>query len=133
MAKPGAMIYWEVFDTLDRMKPEKVKLLLTAIRNLAQRGESPDFGNDEALNLVWPMIQQRIRNDAERYEAIREARAEAGRKGGNSRAENAKQTQANEANATFAKQTQASQANNNNNNNNNNYNYNSNYNNNVNQ
>ena len=40
---PGIMLYWEMFDVLDRVKPEKVKILLQAMRNLAQHGVLPDF------------------------------------------------------------------------------------------
>lgn len=99
--KPGVMLYWEVFDTLDRLKPEKAKLLLRSIRNFSQHGEAPDFHGDESLEIVWPLIQQKIAADSERYEAIRAIRAEAGRRGGEAKARNLKQ---NEANASFAKQ-----------------------------
>lgn len=102
--KPGVLLYWETFDMFERAKPKKIKIILKAIRNFAQYGEVPDFGDDEALNLVWPQLEQRIVADNERYEVIREARAAAGRKGGQAKANNSKQTQANEANATFDKQ-----------------------------
>lgn len=67
MGKPGTMLYWETFDVLDRAKPEKVKTLLRAIRNYSQYGESPDFAGDEALELVWPALEQRLSVDNERY------------------------------------------------------------------
>ena len=102
--KPGALLYWETFEMLERAKCEKVKILLSAIRNFAQYGEVPDFEDDEALNLVWPQLEQKLIADDERFERIREERAKAGRKGGLARASKAKQNQANEANATFDKQ-----------------------------
>lgn len=74
---PGIMLYWEMFDVLDRVKPEKVKILLQAMRNLAQHGVLPDFREDEALELVWPLIEQKIMVDRERYEKIRKQRADA--------------------------------------------------------
>ena len=74
---PGIMLYWEMFDVLDRVKPEKVKTLLQAMRNLAQYGEMPDFREDEALELVWPLIEQKIIADRERYEKIRKQRTDA--------------------------------------------------------
>lgn len=74
---PGIMLYWEMFDVLDRVKPEKVKTLLQAMRNLAQYGELPDFRDDEALELVWPLIEQKIMADRERYEKIRKQRTDA--------------------------------------------------------
>lgn len=67
MGKPGTMLYWETFDVLDRVKPEKLKLLLRAIRNYSQYGQSPDFAGDEALELVWPVLEQRLSADNERY------------------------------------------------------------------
>lgn len=79
MAKdqPGMMMYWEMFDTLDRVKPEKLKPLLRAMRNLSQYGEIPDFSDDEALELVWPLIEQKIVADCARYEKIRKQRTDA--------------------------------------------------------
>ena len=106
--KPGVMLYWETFATLERAKPEKVKVLLRAIYNFSRYGEVPDFGDDEALNLVWPQMEQRIIADGENYERIREKRAEAGRKGGLARASKAEREQANEANATNGKQNKPS-------------------------
>lgn len=67
MGKPGTMLYWETFDVLDRVKPEKLKILLRAIRNYSQYGQSPDFAGDEALELVWPVLEQRLSADNERY------------------------------------------------------------------
>lgn len=75
--KPGIVMYWGMFDMLDRVKPEKVKPLLKAIRNLAQYGEFPDFGGDEALELVWPLIEQQVIADSARYEKVRQQRVNA--------------------------------------------------------
>ena len=75
--KPGVLLYWETFDMFERATPEKIKIILKAIRNFAQYGEVPDFGDDEALNLVWPQLEQRIVADNERYEIIREQRTNA--------------------------------------------------------
>ena len=75
--KPGVMIYWETFDMFDRLKVEKLKPLLCAIRNFSRYGEVPDFNGDESLELVWPLIQQKIAADSERYEKIREQRINA--------------------------------------------------------
>ncbi len=77
MAKPGMMLYWEMFDTLDRAKGEKVKTLLSAMRNFSQYGEIPDFNGDEALDLVWGILQQRIESDNANYEKIVQQRKDA--------------------------------------------------------
>lgn len=68
----------------------------------AEFGVVPEL--DGVLAVVWPFVADKVDRDSSKYEEIRAARAEAGRKGGKSRAENMKQSQANEANATFAKQ-----------------------------
>lgn len=75
--KPGVVVYWDMFDTLDRVKPEKVKPLLKAIRNFSQNGEVPNFDGDEALELVWPMMEQKLIADGARYEEIRQQRINA--------------------------------------------------------
>lgn len=93
---------------IERTKGDQTKALLKAIRNYAQYGEVPDFGDDAALDIVWPVIEQRIVADNERYERIRETRSEAGSKGGKARASNLKQKQANEANAMPDKQIKPS-------------------------
>ena len=75
--KPGVMMYWEMFDTLSRIKPEKLKTMLSAIRNFSQYGEVPNFNDDEALELVWPLIEQKLVADHEKYERVREQRTNA--------------------------------------------------------
>lgn len=102
--KPGIVIYWDIFDMLERTKGDQTKRLLKAIRNFGQYGEIPNFEDDDGLNFVWPTIEQKIIADGERYEEIKQKRAEAGRKGGQARANKLKQKQANEANASFDKQ-----------------------------
>lgn len=64
--KPGTMIYWEMFDVLERLKPEQALLLISAIRQYAQNGQKPAF-DDETLTVVWPLFAQKIATDNERY------------------------------------------------------------------
>ena len=97
--KPGVLLYWDTFDILEKARGEKVKTLLKAIRNFAQYGEVPDFGDDEALELAWPGIQYKLIADDKKYEDKIEQKREAGRKGGLARASKSKQKQANEADA----------------------------------
>lgn len=68
--KPGVVVYWDTFDALDKLKPEKVKIMLKAMRNFAQYGEVPDFGDDDMLEFAWPLIEQRLVSDSERYNKI---------------------------------------------------------------
>lgn len=101
---PGILIYWETFETLQRMQPAQALTLLMAMYEYGRNEKEPDFSSDPVLDIVWPMIVNRIRADKGKYEEISAKRAEAGRKGGTARANNIKQNEANEANANFAKQ-----------------------------
>lgn len=65
--KPGTMIYWEMFDVLERLKPEKALAAIKAIREYAQYGREPDFDRDDSLAIVWPIFAQKIASDNERY------------------------------------------------------------------
>ena len=70
--KPGVMIYWETFDMFDRLKVEKLKPLLCAIRNFSRYGEVPDFNGDESLELVsvWlPVWTKAVNRCSERAAA----------------------------------------------------------------
>lgn len=98
------MLYWETFDVLESLVDGEAKQMLTAIRQYSQYGALPDFSDSAILSTLWLLIRPKLDADAERYEHIRDARVEAGRKGGLARASNAKQIQANEANTAFAKQ-----------------------------
>ena len=98
------MVYWETFDVLESLVDGDAKVMMSAIRQYSQYGVLPDFTGNAILTTLWLLIRPKLDADTERYERIRNARVEAERKGGLSRASNAKQIQANEANATFAKQ-----------------------------
>ena len=102
--KPGVMVYWETFDVLESLVDGDAKAMMSAIRQYSQYGVLPDFTGNAILTTLWLLIRPKLDADSERYERIRDSRVEAGRKGGLARASNAKQIQANEANATFAKQ-----------------------------
>jgi hypothetical protein len=65
---------------------------------------------DRFLMMAFEPIKLQLKRDLQKYEAVRERRAEAGRKGGVKSGETRKQTEANEANASFVKQTEANEA-----------------------
>lgn len=98
------MVYWETFDVLESLVDGDAKVMMSAIRQYSQYGVLPDFTGNAILTTLWLLIRPKLDADSERYERIREARVEAGRKGGLARASKANQIQANEANANFAKQ-----------------------------
>lgn len=100
--KPGVMIYFETAKAIKNLDDATVGQLFKAIMEYAEDGVIPEF--EGVLAAVWPFVADKIERDNERYEKIREKRAEAGRKGGKARASNGKQNQANEANASFDKQ-----------------------------
>ncbi|MGI6014262.1 MAG: DUF6291 domain-containing protein [Oscillospiraceae bacterium] len=106
--KPGVMMYWETFDVLEALLDGQAKTMLHAIRHYSQYGEVPDFGDDTILATLWMLFQPKLDADNERYERIREARIEAGRKGG---IQSGKSRQQNEANALEMKQNEANEAN----------------------
>lgn len=100
--KPGVMIYFETARAVKGLDYETKGRLFETIMEYAEFGVVPEF--DGVLSAIWPFVSVNIDRDNDKYEAIKAARAEAGRKGGKARAENLKQSQANEANATFDKQ-----------------------------
>ena len=102
--RPGVMIYFETGRAVKWLDYESKGRLFEAIMEYAENGTAPQF--EGHLAVAWPFIAEKIDRDGERYEDIRKARAEAGRKGGKSRAENIKQMQTNEANAKFDKQNE---------------------------
>ena len=96
------MIYFETARAVKGLDYETKGRLFEAIMEYAEFGVVPEL--DGVLAVVWPFVADKVDRDSNKYEEIRAARAEAGRKGGKARAENMKQSQANEANATFDKQ-----------------------------
>lgn len=100
--KPGVMIYFETARAIKGLDYETKGRLFEAIMEYAEDGTVPDF--DGVLAAVWPFVAEKIKRDSEKYNRIREKRAIAGRKGGEARATNEKQKEANEANEPFDKQ-----------------------------
>ena len=98
------MVFWETFDVLESLVDGDAKIMMAAIRQYSQYGVLPDFTGNAILKTLWLLIRPKLDADSERYERISNARAEAGRKGGLARANNAKQSLANEANAAFVEQ-----------------------------
>ena len=104
--KPGVMIYFETAKAIKQLDYETKGRLFEAILEYAEFGVVPEFNN--VLSVVWPFVSDKIDRDSEKYEKIRQARINAGQRGGQARADNLKQKQANEANATFDKQIKPS-------------------------
>ena len=97
------VLYTEYEQAFSELEPEEQGTLIMAIFSYVRTGEVAPLSGGAAMAFLF--IRGQLDRDWEKYDEIREKRAEAGRKGG-------KQTQANRANAYIAKQTQAKQADN---------------------
>ena len=84
--------------------------LILAIYAYEQRNILPDFSDNPMLKFAWDThIKPKIDENIEKYNAICEARRTSGSKGGKANQE--KQKEANQANATFANQNKQKVAN----------------------
>lgn len=107
--KKSFLVYHDIKPILDKLPDEKVGTLFRAMVNYSVERAEPRF-DDFALEIAFIPIQQQLDRNMEKWDEIKEKRAEAGRKGGLKSAELRREaSQANEANATFA--SSASEAN----------------------
>ena len=95
------VLYTEYEQAFSELEPEEQGALIMAIFSYVRTGEVAPLSGGAAMAFLF--IRGQLDRDREKYDEIREKRAEAGRKGG-------KQTQANRANAYKPKQTRAKQA-----------------------
>ena len=106
------LLYYNDRKFFEMLPAEECKKLILSAFDYAQSGDSCESTTENSLafNMAYEAIKDHIEIAKEKFEKISKARAEAGRKGGKQRAANAKQKQANQANANFAMQKQANQA-----------------------
>ena len=107
--KNSFVLYTSYQTQMELLSMEQRGLLLTAIMAYSSGDELPEM--DGMTAMAFSFIKADLDRAAEKYEKTCEARREAGRKGGNQKA-NAKQTVAKQANAIFAKQKVANVADN---------------------
>lgn len=100
------IFYTEYAEVLNELTAEQAGHLIRAMVDYA-RGELTEI-DDKVVKAVFKTIKPRMDRDREKWEAEIEKRREAGRKGGQARAENARQRQ---ADASDAKQSQAEPSN----------------------
>lgn len=94
-----------VFDMLEDDEAGRlVKHLFSYVND-----ENPVL-DDRILKMAFEPIKLQLKRDLEKYEMVRERRAEAGRVGGKRSGEIRKQSEANEANASSVKQSEANEA-----------------------
>lgn len=104
--KKSFVVYHDIKAILDKLSDEQVGKLFRAMVSQSMGEIVPGF-DDLVLDIAFTPIRQQMDRDAEKWDDIKEKRAEAGRRGGLKSAE--KRAQANQANANFA--SVASQAN----------------------
>ena len=104
MSKDSFIVYDGIKDTLDEMTDEEVGKLFRAMVDYHTTGEDPKLKG--GLKFAFIPVRQQMDRDDEKWNKTREARIEAGRKGGEAK----KQNEANEANANFANQNEANEA-----------------------
>lgn len=115
MADRTFIVYDEIKDTLDEMTDEEIGKLFRGMVDYHVTGKEPDLKG--GLKFAFIPIRQQMDRDDEKWNKTREARAEAGRKGGapkgNQNAqkdEENKQKQTKQANGCFASEKQTKQA-----------------------
>ena len=67
--QPGFMCYWDLVDTMMLIPDEEIKPILAAVKNYCISREIPNLQGN--LRVLWPMIQQKLDLDCQRYETIR--------------------------------------------------------------
>lgn len=123
--KTSVLFYTDWAKPLRSLPMEDVGQLFCAILEYTETGAVPQLDSPVAA-MAWEFIRQRLDASIEKWDATREKRRQAGSRGGRQRAAHLEaetqaepladgpdsdgQTQANQANATFAKQTVANQA-----------------------
>ena len=107
--KMSLVLPYEFEIVFRSLPPAEAGRLICAIYGYEQRNETPDFADNQMLKFAWEThIKPKIDENREKYNAICEARRNAGSKGGKATQE--KQKQSNQANASFDLNNQPNQA-----------------------
>ena len=105
--KKGFILFLNFLPMIDALTDEEAGRLIKAIMH-HENGEEIDLTNDRLVQAAYLGITPQIDLQNEKWEKTKEARREAGRRGGLAKVSNAKQTLANVSNA---KQTLANDSN----------------------
>lgn len=106
--KDSFVLYNSYYDLIEDLNMEQRGLLLTAILEHARGENQPVL--DPIVKIAYRVIAAQLDRDHKKWEETCARRAEAGRKGGIAKANNAKQDAANLASASGAKQNVANLA-----------------------
>ena len=96
--KKGFILFLNFLPMIDALTDEEAGRLIKAIMH-HENGEEIDLTNDRLVQAAYLGITPQIDLQNEKWEKTKEARREAGRRGGLAKVSNAKQTLANDSNA----------------------------------
>lgn len=96
--KKGFILFLNFLPMIDALTDEEAGRLIKAIMH-HENGEEIDLTNDRLVQAAYLGITPQIDLQNEKWEKTKEARREAGRRGGLAKSSNAKQTLANDSNA----------------------------------
>ena len=96
--KKGFILFLNFLPMIDALTDEEAGRLIKAIMH-HENGEEIDLKNDRLVQAAYLGITPQIDLQNEKWEKTKESRREAGRRGGLAKANNAKQTLANDSNA----------------------------------
>lgn len=99
--KKSFVLYCDLIHEVDHLTNEEKGILFQHL--LEYVNDMNPVLDDRVILGSWKHIERQLKRDLKKYEEIREKRRRAGAKGG-------KQSQANQANASFANQTEPNQA-----------------------
>lgn len=104
-SKKSFILYADLLYTVEKMPAEKAGELFKII--LQYVNDQNPVTSDLLVEIAFEPVKQQLKRDLNRWEGIKEKRAEFGRKGGVKSGEVRKQNQANEAKASKSKQNEA--------------------------
>lgn len=106
--KNSFIFYYEWGESFALLSPVEQAQLLASILEYHRTGKAPAL--EGAVKMAFSFIKATLDRDRQKWEHVKEARTQAGRKGGIASGKSRKQNQAKEANALFAKQKEANEA-----------------------
>jgi len=104
-SKKSFVLYADFAETAHKLGDADAGKLFKMILDHAN-GEDTRYADNLLLEIAFGPIKLQMDRDAEKWQKTREARSEAGKKGGRPK----KQSKANKANASFVKQSKANKA-----------------------
>ena len=66
MGKPGIMLYFELRPCIEQMNQQEKAEMLDALMDYGEYGQTPELS--EKLRMLWPLVQQKLDRDTDRYE-----------------------------------------------------------------